>query len=206
MAEIYEDIVRKYYMKFRGNFINFIMTKYKGSKLRAEDAENIYQDVFLAIQENLMLGRIKENTSWQNYIWTVGLNMANKLYRKIDMVDSYDQPGGDGEDEDAQSAIARKVDELVKSMAETGPDLVGDPSAQAVLGDELTHTPEPCATIIRLTYFGGCSDAEIVEEFDRYNSKDAVKSKRYQCMKDLIYRVKMGLYNAGILAVKPQKK
>ena len=42
------------------------------------DAENLYQDTFIAVQENLMLGRIKEDTSWSGYIMTIGMNMASK--------------------------------------------------------------------------------------------------------------------------------
>ncbi len=143
--------------------------------MRQEDAEDIYQSIFIAIQENLMLGRIKENTSWSSYIMTLGLNMASKHYRKIGKIDSSDETEEDNEDK--QSKIARKVDELIKSMSEEESELYKDPEAQAVLGDELTHTPDPCATIIRLTYYSGLSDAEITEEFDRYNSAKAVKSQ-----------------------------
>lgn len=64
MTETYEDIVRKYYKEMRHNFIDLLMEKYKKSKMRQEDAEDIYQSIFIAIQENLMFGRIKENTSW----------------------------------------------------------------------------------------------------------------------------------------------
>ncbi len=204
MTETYEDIVRKYYKSMKHNFIDFLMEKYKKSKMRQEDAEDIYQSIFIAIQENLMLGRIKENTSWSSYIMTLGLNMASKHYRKIGKIDSSDETEEDNEDK--QSKIARKVDELIKSMSEEESELYKDPEAQAVLGDELTHTPDPCATIIRLTYYSGLSDAEITEEFDRYNSAKAVKAKRWQCMKDLIYRVKFALYNAGIIDEKPEKK
>lgn len=204
MAETYEDIVRKYYKEMRHGFIDYLMEKYKNSKMRQEDAENIYQDIFIAIQENLLQGRIRENTSWSSYIMTLGLNMASKQYRRIGKTDSTDETSDD--DEEKQTMVARKVDELIKSMSEDEPELYNDPEAHAVLGEELTHTPEPCATIIRLTYYSGLSDAEITEEFDRYNSAKAVKAKRWQCMKDLIYRVKKALFNAGIIDDRPEKR
>lgn len=204
MAETYEEIVRKYYKEMRHRFIDYLMEKYKNSKMRHEDAENIYQDIFIAIQENLMLGRIKENTSWSSYIMTLGLNMASKQYRRIGKTDSTNETFDD--DEEKQTMVAHKVDELIKSMSEEEPELYNDPEAHAVLGEELTHTPEPCATIIRLTYYSGLSDAEITEEFDRYNSAKAVKAKRWQCMKDLIYRVKKALFNAGIIDDRPEKR
>lgn len=137
MTETYEDIVRKYYKEMRHNFIDLLMEKYKKSKMRQEDAEDIYQSIFIAIQENLMFGRIKENTSWSSYIMTLGLNMASKHYRKIGKTDSTDEC--DADDEEKQSKIARKVDELIKSMSEEEPELYKDPAAQAVLGLSLIH-------------------------------------------------------------------
>ena len=98
--------------------------------------------------------------------------------------------------------------------SEEEPELYKDPEAQALLGEELTHTPEPCASIIRKTYFAGMTATEIAEEVSPYrdNGKplsvnaSAVKVRRWLCMQDLVYRVKLALYNAGIINEKPEKK
>lgn len=205
MEESYEEIVRKWYKKLRPNFIDCLMDKYKGSKMRLEDAENIYQDVFIAIHENLEKGAIRENTSWNSYIMTVGLNMAGKQYRTIGKTESLVEKKQD--DDDSPEKLARKVAEMLQELSDDDEDvLYKDEEAQALLGEELLHTPEPCASIIRLTYFSGLKDKEITEELDKYNSAKAVKAKRYQCMKDLIYRVKLSLYHAGLITEKPVKK
>lgn len=205
MSESYEEIVRKYYDRMRPRFIGYLMSRYKTSKMQPEDAENIYQDIFLAIRDNLLEGRIAENTSWSSYIMTVGLNMASKQYRMVGKTDSSDETPED--EKRRQSEVARKVEEIIQTLKDQEErDLYTDPEAHALLGDELAHTPEPCASIIRLTYYSGLSDAEITEELDRYNSAKAVKAKRWQCMQDLIFRVKKALYFAGITDVKPIKK
>ena len=205
MEESYEEIVRKWYKKLRPNFIDCLMDKYKGSKMRLEDAENIYQDVFIAIHENLEKGAIRENTSWNSYIMTVGLNMAGKQYRTIRKTESLVEKKQD--DDDSPEKLARKVSEMLQELSDDDEDvLYKDEEAKALLGEELLHTPEPCASIIRLTYFSGLKDKEITEELDKYNSAKAVKAKRYQCMKDLIYRVKLSLYHAGLINEKPVKK
>lgn len=201
----YEDIVKKWYLKLRDNFTEVLLDKYKTTNLRRADAENIYQDVFVAIRENLLQGRIRDNTSWATYIMTVGLNMASKQYRKIGKTDSTDDIDEE-ETGDKSSKIMRRIDDMLKSIPDDEPELYKDPEVQEVLGDELIHTPEPCASIIRLTYYSGLSDAEITEELTNYNSVKAVKAKRWQCMRDLVYRVKMALYNAGIIDEKPVKK
>lgn len=204
MLKTYEEIVREYYLKMRPRFIDYLMYKYKTRKMSLEDAENIYQDIFLAIHENLHNGLIKEKTSWSSYIMTVGRNIANKQYHLTEKISPCDE--STELDEDRNRRVVRKVDEIIKSMTDEDSDLYTNAEALTLLGDELAHTPEPCVSIIRLSYYCGLSDAEITEEISRYNSVKAVKAKRWQCMQDLIYRVKKALYHAGITDVKPTKK
>lgn len=216
MAETYEDIVQKWYVKLRGSFTDLLMDRYKTTNMRLADAENIYQDIFVAIHQNLQEGRIGSNWDWRNYIIRVGLNMASKKYRTIGRTNSIDEI--DSEEEKRLSVRAeriQRVTDLLKEIpAQEEPELYKDPEAHALLGDELTHTPEPCASIIRKTYFSGMSDAEIAEEVSPYcdngkplaDNAKAVKARRWLCMRDLVYRVKLALYNAGIINEKPEKR
>lgn len=214
MAETYEEIVQKWYMRLRGDFTDILMDKYKKTNMRLADAENIYQDIFIAIHQNIEEGRIGTNWDWSNYIIRIGLNMASKKYRIIGKNDSLDETNP--EDGEKLSARAQKITDILKELPtqEGESDLYKDPEAQALLGDELTHTPEPCASIIRKTYFSDMSDAEIAEEVSPYrengkplaDNAKAVKARRWLCMRDLVYRVKLSLYNAGIIDEKPEKK
>ena len=214
MEETYEEIVKKWYMRLRSNFTDILMDKYKKTNMRLADAENIYQDVFIAIHQNIEEGRIGTNWDWRNYIIRIGLNMASKKYRIIGRQDSFNET--DPDDGEKLTAKAQKINDILKYMPsdEDTPDLYNDPEAQALLGDELIHTPEPCASIIRKTYFSDMSDDEIAEEVSPYrdNGKSlldnakAVKARRWLCMRDLVYRVKLALYNAGIISEKPEKK
>lgn len=216
MAETYEEIVQKWYGRLRGSFTDLLMDKYKTTDMRLADVENIYQDVFIAIHQNLQEGRIGSNWDWKNYIIRVGLNMASKKYRTMTKTHSLDEVNSEEREKlSARAERIQKVTELLKEMpSNEEPELYNDPEAQALLGDELTHTPEPCASIIRKTYFSGMTDAEIAEEVAPYrdngkplgvNAK-AIKARRWLCMRDLIYRVKLALYNAGIINEKPEKK
>ena len=214
MAETYEEIVKKWYTMLRGNFTCLLMDRYKNTNMRLADAENIYQDIFVAIHRNMQEGRIGANWDWRNYIIRVGLNMASKKYRIDGRTDSLDET--DPEDDEKLSAKAQKITDILKELPtqEGEPILYKDQEAQALLGDELTHTPEPCASIIRKTYFSDMTDAEIAEEVAPYrdngkplaDNAKAVKARRWLCMRDLVYRVKQALYNAGIIDEKPEKK
>ena len=89
--------------------------------------------------------------------------MASKKYRIAGRTDSINET--DPEDGEKLSAKAQKITDILKELPtqEGEPNLYKDPEAQALLGDELTHTPEPCASIIRKTYFSDMTDAEIAE-------------------------------------------
>ncbi len=214
MEETYEDIVRRWYVKLRGNFTHLLMDKYKDSNMRLSDAENIYQDIFIAIHRNIREGRISANCDWTNYIIRVGLNMASKRYRQIKSENTVDVETP--EETDWLIEKSKKIDDTLNQLTteDDEPTLYNDPEAKALLGDELTHTPEPCASIIRMTYISDMTDAEIAEDLSPYrdngkpisvNAK-AVKARRWLCMQDLMYRVKLALYHAGIIDVKPEKK
>ena len=195
MTQEYEEIVRQWYNRLRPEFLRRLTAKYSGLSLY--DAENLYQDAFIAVQENLQKGRIKEDTSWNSYILTIGMNMASKAWRKIGKTDSTDE-GFDTDDEDSGSKTAHKVEELLKTMP-TGEDeapLYKNEEAISLLGDELIHTPEPCSSIIRLFYYEDMSMDEIAEEIG-YKNASTAKAKKSQCMSDLIERVSCALRRAG---------
>lgn len=128
--ENYEDIVRKWYNKLRPEILRRLTAKYP--RLPLCEAENLYQDTFIAIQENLMLGRIKENTSWNNYIITIGMNLASKKMREFGKTDSIDEYSND-RDEDVPSKTARTVTDLLKTLPEEETPLCQNPEAQALL-------------------------------------------------------------------------
>lgn len=213
MEETYEEIVRKWYLKLQGSFTSLMLERYRNSTLQIADVENIYQDTFIAIRENLRNGKVKDNTNWESYIMRIGLNMAGKKYRHIKDVDSIDETSE--EDSEKISNKAQRITNLISSLPteEDETDIKSNLEAQMLLGDELSHTPEPCASIIRLTYYADMTDAEISREIPAYSNNGksveanakAVKARRWLCMRDLIYRVKMALFVAGIIDEKPTK-
>lgn len=203
MAQDYEEIVRQWYNRLRPEFLRRLTARYSG--LTLDDAENLYQDTFLAVQDNLLLGRVKEDTSWSSYIMTIGMNMASKAWRKLGKTDSTDEEF-DNEGGDSGSKTARRVQELLRTLPddEEETSLYKNAEAQSILGDELIHTPEPCGSIIRLFYYEELSMGEIAEEIG-YKNASTAKAKKAQCMKDLIKRVTDALRRAGF-DVTPKKR
>ena len=113
MDHNYEDIVRNWYNRLRPAFLRRLTQQYPS--LRLGDAENLYQDTFIAIYDNLLANRVRPDTSWNSYIMKIGLNLAKKAMRILGATDNI---GSDDDDENCKNSTAHKVDLLLKSMPE----------------------------------------------------------------------------------------
>lgn len=193
MAQTYDEIVREWYIRLRPRFLRMLTARYPG--LTLSDAENIYQDTFLSVRENILNGQVREDTSWSSYIMAIGMNKASKEYRSIGRMTSMDAPD-ESEAYNTSRQTQRRVEELMREYSDDELPLYSDPEAQSVLGHELTHTPEPCASIIRLYYYDEMTMEEIAAAVG-YRNANTAKSKKSQCMKDLTKRVREALRRFG---------
>ncbi len=203
MVQSYDDIVSVWYTRLRPEFLRRLTARYP--KLTLCDAENIYQDTFIAVHENLMSGHIKEDTLWSNYIMSIGMNLASKTWRKKSKTNI---PGDNEETSEVLVGInaVRKVEQFLKSLPSSDEEmpLYKNEDALSLLGNELIHTPEPCGSIIRLFYYENMKMDDIAKEIGYKNAATA-KAKKSQCMSDLILRVTRALRKAGF-DVTPKKR
>lgn len=191
MQVTYEDIVRKWYNKLKPLFTNTLKRNY--DSLSYDAIDDIYQDSFMAVYENLLRGRIKENTSWSAYILQIGMNMANKSILRIKKHESMD--GGFDSEDEHKSGIVLEVE---KALLLDGDNPLHSDQAIKLLGDELILTPEPCNTIIRMYYYDNLSFEDIAAAIN-FKNGDTVKAKKWQCMKTFIERVKAAFKREEII-------
>lgn len=194
MEETYEDIVRQWYNKVRPMFVNTLKKRF--ASLSYDDIEDLYQQAFLAVHDNLQAGRVREDTSWRSYIIQIGLNLATKELRHSGITDSIYESGGDNEEGHQQ--ISRTVELLLSQLTTEDESLYQNVNALSLLGEELNYTPEPCNSIIRLFYYDDMSMEEIAVAVNFKNATTA-KSKKSQCMKTLIERVKCSFKVAELI-------
>lgn len=185
MKEDYETIVRRFYNDLRPKFIHVLTGKYP--MLRLDEAEDLYQDAFLEVHKNIGKGSVRENTSWENYVITIGVNLASHRMRKIGQTDSIDEEASGKQSRFASFLNASTEDDTTMQ----------DLEVQAILGNELEHSPGKCYKILRLFYFASLDMEEIAKETGLKNS-GTVKVTKSRCMKDLIDRVKNAIRQAGI--------
>lgn len=184
MEDSYEDIVRKWYVRLKPMFINKLAFQYPSMTLAG--AEDLYQDAFIAVHDNLNRGTVRENTAWQTYIITIGLNLASKRIRTINREKPISYFESE-KDENGDSVISR-IDAILNDLSEDKTPLYKREDAKAELDNELIRMPEPCASIIRLFYYADLSMEEIADEIG-YKNASTAKAKKSQCLKEFRKRV-----------------
>lgn len=187
MENYYEEIVREFYFNLRPKFIRILTAKYPS--LRLDEAEDLYQDAFIAVKSNMERGKVRESTSWEAYIIRIGINLTNKYLRKAQLTDSIEE----AEENDKPNRLAA----FLNSSTEDEKDGLQSMKVQAILGSELEHSPGRCHKILRLFYFASLDLTEIAEEVGLKNA-GSVKVTKSRCMKDLIGRVKNAIRLNGI--------
>lgn len=193
MEENFDNIVRKYYSRLKEPFLRRLTRKYP--EMRLAQAEDLYQEAFLAVQDNIKREKVRPDTNWNAYILTIGMNMASKEQREGGRT----TPFGSGipdDEEDGGNRLLRKVEDIIKDMPEEEVALCKNEEVLSCLADELQHSPGLCEKIIRLYYYGGASTAEIAEETGLKNSRTVISTKN-RCMNDLTKRITKALRNAG---------
>lgn len=187
MNDYYEDIVRDLYVNLRPKFIRVLTAKYPS--LRLDEAEDLYQDAFIAVKDNMERGKIRENTSWEAYIIQIGINLTNKYLRKAQITNAIDESG--------KMSRPNKFASFVSTTTEDDEAVMQTVEAKAILGKELEHSPERCNKILRLFYYASLYLTKIAEEVGLKNA-GSVKVIKSRCMKDLISRVKDAIRLSGI--------
>lgn len=183
MEETYEEIVTKWYNKLRPEFLQRLTCSY--SFLTLEDAENLYQDTFLAVYQNIQNNRVRPDTSWRSYILRIGMNLATKEWRKTGNKDTIDIK--DGEELEKRSSFISKVEKKLRELNDD--EDFRKTEARQILDDEISRVPQPCKSILEQVYFDNVSMDEIAKEFG-YKNATTAKAKKWQCLKFLIARVK----------------
>lgn len=184
----FAEVVRQRYNSFMPKFINYLCRQY--SFLSHSEAMDIYNDVFIAIYNNLQKSRIAPDTNWEAYMLKIGKNMVDKIYRapkdgrivSLDFDSLFDETP-----DDTQSRTDRLMDQI--SSIENTNNPYEDPELIDALNLAISHLPEKCAMIIRFFYYDNMS-MDTIATLLGYNAAVTVRNRKAQCMKQLTMEVK----------------
>lgn len=127
MEETFESIVRKWYSKLHRTFIDMIIVEY--SNISIDDAENIYQDVFIEIHRGFERALMDKDTDWEKHIFSTGMQIASKQLQR-DSIFS-----------DKHQHLLELLIQL--PLSENDSNLYDNSQVNNIIMKELMFTPEP---------------------------------------------------------------
>ena len=192
--ETYEQIVVRWYDELHEPFVNLIKSRFKG--LYFDEIEDIYQDTFLAVHENMHKGSVDTDTNWRAYIMQIGLNQTMTYCKKKSKFVTQNQAIGDDDEEhpDWLSTIApleSLVDETTENPAERERMI-------AVMNGIMGSLTGKCRDLLPSFYYARMSMEEICQELG-YANTDSAKSQRLKCFNKLKEAVRARLKMMGLL-------
>ena len=194
MSDFYE-VVNDWYDRLREPFINYIASRF--SNLDTGDIEDIYNDTFMSVFDNLKQGTVAPDTNWKSYIFRIGYNQVlTHTKAQAKMLHPTDQDDGD-EDDNGSVRQWEKIASLNDMLDEFQLDPADKEKMVTAMNSIMMAMPEPCRTILPDFYYNGMSLDEIKDEIG-YSTTDAVKTQRYKCFQRLQKAVRSSLEFMGL--------
>lgn len=191
--DAYTEIVKRF-ADPKGEFFRMFkntMKKYRPS-LTDDRIRDLFQDSFLAARKNLTEGRIKENTSWNSYLISIGLNLATHEFRSFGRFDSIDEAGSPYSSSDHGE---RKSGLSAAALSEEEAAVYNSPEVQTVFGETLAFMNEACRKILTLTLYDRLSSEEIAAELN--STPRSIITRRNRCKNKFIDLIKTSLSRLG---------
>lgn len=190
--ESYEQIVIRWYDDLHDPFFNLIKSRFSG--LTFDEIEDIYQDTFLAVHDNLHKGTVASDTNWRAYIMTIGINQTMNYCKKQGRFVTTVQRD---DDEDQQTEWLNNLASLDTLVDETVPDHFDRERMIAVMNGIMSSLDGKCRDLLPSFYYARMSMQEICQELG-YANTDSAKNQRLRCFKKLRDAVKARLKMMGL--------
>ncbi len=192
--ETYEEIVSRWYSELHDPFVNLIKSRFNG--LFFDEIEDIYQETFLAVHENLHRGSIEADTNWRAYIMRIGLNQTMTYCKAKGKFVTASQAGGD--DDDERPDWLSEMAPLETQVDETTDDPKERERMIAVMNGIMGSLTGKCRDLLPSFYYARMSMEEICQELG-YANTDSAKSQRLKCFNKLKEAVRARLKTMGLL-------
>lgn len=190
--ESYEQIVARWYNELHDPFFSLIQAKFSG--LMYDEIEDIYQETFLAIHENLHRGTVASDTNWRAYIMRIGLNQTMTYCREKG---KFVAPKPASSDDEERPDWLDTIAPLDEQVSETVEDAKDRERMIAVMNGIMGALKGKCKDLLPDFYYARMSMEEICEALGFANTNSA-KTQRLKCFKKLQDAVLLRLQVMGL--------
>lgn len=192
--QVYTEIVRRF-ADPDGDFSRLFrntLRKYRPT-LSDDNIKDLFQDSFLAARKNLLEGRIRENSSWDSYLITIGLNLAARKFREFGRFTSLD------DDSRAPVVLSEGAGGLhadsFKNLTEEEVAVYNEPQVQRLLEESLGFMNDNCKKILTLTLYDRLSSEEIAAQMN--STPRSIITRRNRCKQVFVELIKSSLRRLG---------
>lgn len=162
---------KKVYEEHRERFIHFA----RRYQIADDDIIDIYQDVYIALYENIKNKRLVElKSTLSTYLHSVGKYMVRDFLRKNNRRNDYKSLENSPAETDGMSQFDLDTDQPTEH--------------QQLMLRHFRSLGETCQKLLTLFYLRGLNLEEIMQ-IGGYSSINVVKSSKSRCLKDLKQRV-----------------
>lgn len=182
----YADPESKFFKQFRNT-----MRKYR-STLSEDRIRELFHDSFIAAKKNLDEGRIRENTSWNSYLISIGLNLSTHQFRSFGIFDSLDATGNPSTSNKNNTPESNPI---LNDRIEEEPEEYNTPEVQRILAETLSFMNDTCRKILEWTLYGRLKSEEIAVMLDSTGA--SIKVRRKRCKDKLIEIMRASLRSLG---------
>ena len=155
-----KQALEEVYLKYKRAFLLFFASRTESNI----DLEDLYQDSVIALYQNFVLKKLQlKKGSLQTYLFAIGKNKMAARYNE-------------------RLVPLKEEQEFIETFFEVdGTQLSRE---QELLIMEYPRLGEKCREMLRLYYYRGLTDKEIVE-LTEYKDENTIKSYRSRCLKKL---------------------
>jgi RNA polymerase sigma-70 factor (ECF subfamily) len=168
--------ITELYELYKSQFIAFALQRYY--PIDKETLEDIYQESFLALYENIQNGKFSGHSSMQTYLFRIGINKINSYFE-------------------------RDKHRITTTLPENILNLIDYNSDDWLQMQEITNLyvrimEEPCNQILHLFYYERKKMSEIAQILN-LESNSAAKMRKYRCTEELKRKLKRRFKREGLI-------
>ena len=161
--------ITELYNEHKAPFINYSVNNFK---LARDTAEDIYQDAFLALHQNIQNGKLVNLTvPLRTYLFQIGKNKIYDYFKKVkvdvDMDDISHIVTAENELGDFDSIYADEEETEQRDL---------------IVYNTVSQMESPCKEVLSYYYWDDKSMKEIADLMN-YSSSDVAKTQKSKCMK-----------------------
>ena len=161
--------ITELYNEHKAPFINYSVNNFK---LARDTAEDIYQDAFLALHQNIQNGKLVNLTvPLRTYLFQIGKNKIYDYFKKVkvevDMDDISNLVSAENELGNFDSIYADEEETEQRNL---------------IVYNTVSQMESPCKEVLSYYYWDDKSMKEIADLMN-YSSSDVAKTQKSKCMK-----------------------